>query len=214
VPDPAETRLALFDLDGTLTRADTLFAFVRAVRGPIAYGLGLVALSPWLVAHKLGMLAAEPTKVRFLRWFLGGMRRDALAAHGSAFADRLEALLRPEAKARLAWHQDQGHEVLVVTASLDLWVRPWAERRGLGLLSTEAAFDGDVFRGALATPNCNGPEKERRIRERLDPDAYAWIYGYGDSAGDAEMLSLADELWLKSWDFDPATPAGRAATGT
>lgn len=214
MPDPADTRLALFDLDGTLTRADTLFAFVRAVRGEAAFALGLVALSPWLVAHKLGLLAAEPTKVRFLRWFLGGMRRDALAARGSAFADRLEALLRPEAKARLEWHRAQGHAVWVVTASLDVWVRPWAERRGLGLVCTEAAFDGDVFRGALATPNCNGSEKERRIRERLDPDAYAWVYGYGDSAGDAEMLSLADEFWLRSWDFSAATPEGRATTGT
>jgi HAD superfamily hydrolase (TIGR01490 family) len=208
--DPAQ--LALFDFDGTLTRTDTMFAFVRAVRGPVALFVGLLLLSPWLTAHRLGLLSAQHAKTRLLRWFFGGMTRAELLRHGSAFASRIDGLLRPAAMDRLAWHRAHGHEVWIVSASVDVWLRPWADDRGIRVLCTEAAFDGDVFRGALATPNCNGPEKERRIRAAVDLSRYATIYAYGDSAGDAEMLALADESWFRTFGHDPAPLTSPRAT--
>ncbi|AGY92580.1 hypothetical protein SPICUR_08125 [Spiribacter curvatus] len=46
--------------------------------------------------------------------------------------------------------------------------------------------------GELAGPNCRGAEKVVRLRALLDPAAYHPIYAYGDTAGDTEMLALAD----------------------
>ena len=202
--------LALFDFDGTITTRDTMFDFVRATRGPVRLALGLVALSPWLVAHKLGLLGATPAKVLVLRWFFGGESRETLARWGEAYVDRVEALIRPGAARRLGWHVAAGHDVAVVSASLDLWVGAWARKRGLRLLCTEAAWDGDVFAGALGSANCNGAEKERRIRAAFDVTAYATVYAYGDSSGDAEMLALATEPSFKPFR-DDAAPAPAAA---
>jgi HAD superfamily hydrolase (TIGR01490 family) len=185
--------LALFDLDGTLTTGDTMFAFVRHCRGDLRFLLGLVALSPMLLAHRLGLVSAERAKVMFLRHFFRGWSRSDLATQAVTFRDRLDAMVRPLARERLRWHRDRGHDIVVVSASLDIWVRPWAENEGVTLLCTEAAYDSDAWSGALSTPNCNGPQKAERVRAALALDAYERIYAYGDSSGDTEMLALGHE---------------------
>ncbi|MCA9492032.1 MAG: HAD-IB family hydrolase, partial [Myxococcales bacterium] len=150
--------------------------------------------SPWVVGHLLKLVPNDVAKVRLLSAVVGGMRRAELEEAARTFADRVEGWLRPGALERVRWHVEQGHDVLLVSASLDLWVGPWAERHGLRLLSTRGRWEGEVFTGQLETANCHGPEKVRRIREVVDPDAYETRYGYGDSSGDAEMLAICDEV--------------------
>jgi phosphatidylglycerophosphatase C len=190
-------RLALFDFDGTITSRDTMFGFVFHARGAVRTLLGLAWLSPMLVAHVLGLVPSERAKVLLLRHFFAGERRERLAALGRSFVAHIDAITRPEARARLDWHRQSGHDVVVVSASLDLWLAPWAEHYGLRVLCTGAHWDGEVFTGALSTPNCNGASKEERVRAELDLEAYEFVYGYGDSAGDAEMLALADEVHFR-----------------
>ncbi|HHO53172.1 MAG TPA: HAD-IB family hydrolase [Deltaproteobacteria bacterium] len=192
-----EHHLALFDFDGTLIDRDSMLEFVRHCRGSTRFFLGMAWLSPVLVAHRLRLLAAERAKVIFLRHFLGGMERAALAEAAASFADRLDGFLRPGALERVVWHRSQGHDVWVVSASLDLWLEPWMERQGLRVLCTRGHFDGDRFTGALSGPNCNGAQKALQIQQTLDLERYERIYAYGDSSGDTEMLALAHEARFK-----------------
>lgn len=197
-------RLALFDFDGTITTRDTMLPFVHHVRGTLRTLAGLAWLAPMLAAHAVGLVRTERAKALFLGHFLGGMSRDALAARAATFVPRIEGWIRSEARTRLDWHRAQQHDVLIVSASLDLWLAAWAERYGVRLVCTRARFEHDVFTGDLATPNCKGADKEVRIREAVDLDGYAYVYAYGDSAGDAEMLALADESWFRP--FRPGAP--------
>jgi phosphatidylglycerophosphatase C len=200
--------LALFDLDGTITTHDTMFAFVRHARGNLRTALGLLWLSPVLGLHALGLVDATTAKTALLRHFFGGLPKQTLQAWAESFASPLDELVRPEARARLQWHREQGHEIVLVSASLDLWLSPWAQRQALNLLCTQAHFDGDVFTGSLQGPNCNGPEKEARIRAAHDLSSYTFVYAYGDSSGDVQMLALAHESWLRP--FHPGSELLRA----
>ena len=101
--------------------------------------------------------------------------------------------MRPAARERLRWHLDQGHEVVVVSASLDLWLAPWMHREGLRLVSTRGRFEGERFTGELDGANVHGPEKVRALGEHVDLQGYGVVYAYGDSSGDLEMLGLAHE---------------------
>jgi len=189
--------LALFDFDGTITTRDTMLAFCHHVVGTPRYLLGMMWLGPMLLAFKAGLIRNDDAKQRMLTHFLGGRRRDELAGAADAFVDRVEQWLRPEAEQRLQWHLDEGHEVVVVSASLDVWLAAWMDRRGLRLVCTEGQFDDDVFTGRLASANCHGAEKVRRVREIIDVDAFDVIHAYGDSSGDTEMLALAHEAHFK-----------------
>ena len=183
--------LALFDFDGTLTRSDTMFGFVRHVCGTPRFLAGLVWLAPMLVLHKLGAIDAASAKERLLVHFLGGRSEAELAEAGRSFADVVDAGLRDGALERVQWHQAEGHRVVVVSASLRLWLDAWCARHGLELLCTEPRWEGGAFAG-LGSANCNGPEKVARVRALLDPDALRPIHAYGDSKGDTELLALSD----------------------
>ncbi|MFT4624830.1 MAG: phosphatidylglycerophosphatase C [Myxococcota bacterium] len=184
--------LALFDFDGTLTRSDTMFAFVRHVCGGPRMLLGLLWLSPMLVAHKAGLVSATRAKEVFLRHFFGGHSQADLEDAGRSFADVADGLLRDGALERVQWHQAEGHRVVVVSASVRIWLGAWCERHGLELLCTEPEWVDGRFTGGLGSPNCNGAEKVARVRALLDPEAHRPIHAYGDSGGDRELLALAD----------------------
>jgi phosphatidylglycerophosphatase C len=196
-------QLALFDFDGTLTDRDTMLAFCRHVRGSLRFWAGMVWLTPVFAMMALKWMPAETAKVHFLRHFLGGMTRYELEIWARSFANEVDAWMRPGALERLAWHQEAGHDVAVVSASVDIWLLPWMERRGLRCLCSRAAYEEDVFTGALDGPNCNYEEKVRRVNEAFDLLTYIRIYAYGDSKGDSAMLALAHES-----SFRPFRSAG------
>lgn len=176
-------RVALFDLDGTLTRRDTY----------LAYLLGFLARRPqrwWQVAplgcavlaHLTGRRDNTWLKTTFLRRVMGGEERETVKAWTTTFLDRVwRTGLRARAPEIIARHRDAGDRLLLVTASLDLYAEPLAERLAFdAVVCTRAAFDAEGrITGALADGNCYGPRKLERVRDYLErhaPGAVAVCY--------------------------------------
>jgi HAD superfamily phosphoserine phosphatase-like hydrolase len=88
---------------------------------------------------------------------------------------------------------------VVISASLDLYVRPWAINAGFDdVLATHLqTHEAGLVSGKLAGANCFGIEKVRRLQALLgDRDGYT-LYAYGDSRGDRELLSSADYAYYR-----------------
>ena len=157
-------------------------------------------LFPTLAAYALGLIANGVAKERVLVRCLGGMRLDELQQEAERFAAYvLPGLLREEAMQRLDWHKRQGHRCVVISASLELYVRPWAQRAGFDeVIAThlEMREDGRIT-GKLSGENCYGIEKTRRLEALLGAREGYTLYAYGDSRGDRELLSLADYAYYR-----------------
>ena len=186
--------LAAFDLDGTLTRRDTLTPFLVRVLGRDRTFRALLASSvPLARAAALGGPHRDRAKVAVLQRALGGLPLADLAVAAESFADDVVAhSLRVDVTARLDWHRDQGHELVLVSASPELYVTPIGRRLGFdAILATRLEVDTDgCLTGGFLGANCRGPEKVVRLREWRG-GALTLAYAYGDSAGDREMLALA-----------------------
>ena len=199
-----EAPLVAFDFDGTLTVKDSYTAFLKWRTPRRAWILGGIRLIPAALAYLLhrdrGRIKAAATKV-----FLANVPRDRLEADARKFAEiHSRSLLRPDAVA--AWKRWQRERVrlVIVTASPDLVVAPFA--RGLGahhILGTRLAFDQrDRVTGAFATPNCRGGEKVTRIRAAFGNDVRIRA-AYGDTTGDTEMLAAAEEPYYRVFTGKP-----------
>jgi len=189
----SDRALALFDLDGTLTRRDTLSDLLVRQFGVWRCLAAGVRLSPWLLGVLVGLVHRDTAKVHVLRHFFAGMPAPDFEALARNYAlNHLEKLLRPQAWAQLDWHRQQGHRVIVISASVADWIRPWTERLGIELLATELERRHGQITGELAGDNCRGEAKVERLKEILNPDTYAPIHAYGDTGGDTAMLALAD----------------------
>lgn len=193
-PDVAPRPLAAFDLDGTLTRRDTLMPFLLRVIGRERTYRALLASSlPLARAAALGGPHRDRAKAVVLQRVFGGLSWAALAEAAESFADDVVArALHPGMRARVDWHREQGHELVLVSASPELYVTPIGRRLGFdAVLATRLEVDADGrLTGRILGTNCRGPEKVVRLQEWRGGDLVV-AYAYGDSAGDREMLALA-----------------------
>lgn len=193
-----------FDFDGTLTTHDSYTAFLKWRAGPARYNLGMTRLIPSAISY-LGHRNRGRIKAAATREFLSGVSRERLEADAKAFAELMAPrLLRPDAlRTWRRWTQRRA-KMVIVTASPEIVVAPFA--RGLGadlLIGTELAFDDrDRVIGSFAGANCRGPEKVRRLEEVFGPGLRLRA-AYGDTSGDREMLAIAEEPGYRVFQEKP-----------
>lgn len=193
-----------FDFDGTLTTHDSYTAFLRWRAGPARYNLGMARLIPSAISY-LGHRNRGRIKAAATREFLAGVSRERLEADAKAFAELMAPrLLRPDAlRTWRRWAQRRA-KMVIVTASPEIVVAPFA--RGLGadlLLGTELAFDDrDRVIGSFVGVNCRGSEKVRRLEEVFGPGLRLRA-AYGDTSGDREMLAISDEPGYRVFQEKP-----------
>jgi phosphatidylglycerophosphatase C len=194
----ATPAVAAFDLDGTLTRGGSVFRWLRVVAGDRA----AVAAALRLVAPlALGALRSGPTadqaKERLFRALLAGRDADQLSAVSRFFAlSHLAGQRRDEVIARLNWHRARGDDVVIVSASPQIYVDVVADQLGAdGAIGTRLAVGPDGrLTGGYEGRNCRGDEKLRRVREWVDArhyDVAPEVYAYGNSRGDRRLLADA-----------------------
>lgn len=197
-------RIAAFDFDGTLTRRDTLLPFLVRTCGAQAVARAAATVAPVAARARLGRLEAEvhhrdAAKERLLAALLSGRPASWLDEAGVAYARTLATRLRPSIAAQVAWHRNAGHELVIVSASLGAYLRPFAQAEGFHhviAVELEVGLDG-ALTGALDGPNVRGPEKAVRLRRWLGGTEPDLLWAYGNSSGDAELLAMADvPVWV------------------
>jgi len=190
--------IAFFDFDGTITTKDSLAEFIKYAVGTKSYYLGLLKLSPMLIAFKLKIMANDKAKSKFLKHYFSSYSKEEFNQKAKDYSlNHLDKIVKKEALEKIAYHKTNGHQVIIVSASMQCWVGPWAKREDIELISTKLRFDNDKFSGEFDGENCYGKEKEIQIRDKFNLDDYEMIYAYGDSQGDREMLALANESYYK-----------------
>jgi phosphatidylglycerophosphatase C len=186
--------VAAFDFDGTLSTRDNVVPFLRAVVGAPRLAAALVTIAPRLGAAAIVDRRRDAAKAALVRRTLAGHPVERLTEVAGEFAERVvRHHLRPEAVERAWWHKDQGHELVVVSASFTVYLEPIAAQLGFdAALGTdlEVGADGRLT-GELAGPNVRRAEKVRRL-DRWLGDRPAFVWAYGDGKGDTELFARAD----------------------
>jgi phosphatidylglycerophosphatase C len=194
--------LALFDFDGTVTTRDTFKPFLYYATGRKRAAIGTALLGPIVAANRLNLVKTTELRRAAAYICFRGRRAAEIDETGERYSWQLDPLVRPEMLFKIRWHQAQGDEVAVVSASLAPYLRHWCSRVGVERISTELEARAGILTGRYAGKDCAGPEKARRVRARYDLARYTTIYAYGDTAEDAELLELAHERFFRGRKVD------------
>ena len=192
--------IAAFDVDGTLTTRDCVRPFLER-----AAGRRRLITSMFRRPLATVVAAVRLDRDRFKEIIVGGSLRGKLIADvetiGEQFAQYvLVNWLRPDTLRRLRWHQQAGHRIVLVSASLAAYLRPLASRLGIDdVLCTDSTRAGDRYGDRLVGLNCRADEKRRRLEQWLEEQrsVHAEVWAYGNSGGDRELLARADHaVWV------------------
>ncbi|MCC7462750.1 MAG: HAD-IB family hydrolase [Gammaproteobacteria bacterium] len=189
--------LVVFDLDGTITRRDTL----------LPYALGYVLRHPWrlprlllllpaLLAYACRLLDRGTLKSLLVRTALGGLSRQAVDAWTERWLPGvLAGGLYREALQAIAAARARGATLVLLSASPDLYVPALAARLGFArTLCTPLRWHSDArLDGRLAAANCRGEEKARHLAALLAELRPARSSAYGNSRADLPHLRLVNE---------------------
>ena len=219
-PSPLKT-IHVFDFDGTLTTCDTLLRFITFACGRRAFWWGMLLHAPLLVLMKLGLYDNGRAKERVFQHFFRGMSEAEFNDWCEWFAEAFAYILRPQGMEALRQALADDHQVVVASASIDRWVRPFFATLSpltphpsplITVIGTEIEVREGRLTGRFATPNCYGEEKVHRLRQLfpelsphqpeanlspLTPHPSPLVIAYGDSRGDRELLQMADEAHYK-----------------
>jgi phosphatidylglycerophosphatase C len=184
--------VAAFDFDGTLVPGDSLSGFLARLLGRPGFSRALAQAAPaMLVGYQ--RTGRDGSKAALLARALAGQVESRVAEVGEDFGTRLASRIRPEMVTRLAWHREQGHRWVLVSASLAVYLEPFGRVTGFDeVIATrlETGPDG-LLTGRLDGPNVRARQKASLLRAALGPGPVE-VWAYGDSAGDREMLQMAD----------------------
>ena len=193
--------LVLFDFDGTLTFKDSLFDFLLYSNSKYQFWKNMVINLPTLISFKLGYVDNQTAKEKLLASFYKNYTKQDLALLGYEYGkNRIRSTLRTEAVKSLKKHITKGHRIIVISASPEFWLKAWCKSAGIELIGTKLEFKQNVFTGKFSGKTCYGQEKVDRLKQLLSAQqlaSYNVIYAYGDSAGDKEMLALANHPHYK-----------------
>lgn len=120
--------IAFFDFDGTLTHSDSFTPFIYKTIEKKRLRKGKILLLPYILGYKLGVVSGTRLRSKIFNIGYKGTSASKLIKEGEKFSqDVLPNILMHHAMQKLKWHISRGDKVVLVSASMDVYLKPWCE---------------------------------------------------------------------------------------
>lgn len=195
---PTKPVLAVFDFDGTLTYKDSFTHFLRVELGMARYIAGMTRLAIPATRHLLGNKSRDSLKEDLVRNFLRGFSVADLANLSDDFCRRFwPKIMRLSGYAEVEQQLRRGASVTLCSASPEFLLKPFAERLGINLISTQLEEHNGMLTGEIQGRNCRQAEKVARLEKVYGDLSRFHVRAWGDSDGDKQLLEAADEPYYR-----------------
>jgi phosphatidylglycerophosphatase C len=205
-------QLAVFDLDGTITRHDTLLPYVTGYLNRERWRWpGMLRVLPSVARYALGKADRGQLKSSLIKATLSGSTRSQITDWTEKFVRALlEDGLFADARAKISAHRAAGDRLVLLSASTDLYVPTVGRSLGFHeVICTGVRWEGDRLQGDLTTPNRRGAEKTRCLKELQQRYPQLTSVAYGNAKSDLDHLQLAQQGFLVNGSPSARQMAGR-----
>lgn len=189
--------LALFDLDETLISADSNSLWMRWLVSQGYAPETLIAEEQALMAqYRQGEIPLEAYMNRTLAP-LTGMATLTVSGWVRRFIQRdIMPRVYPAARERLAWHQQRGDTIMLISPGGDHLLTPIAQRLGLhGALAVSVEIINDRYSGQPCSPVNGQTAKAPHLtdwKSLWQEKEFHHTWAYSDSITDLPLLEQAD----------------------
>lgn len=184
-------KVALFDVCHTLVSVTTITDFTKQFLLPTLGFRAKFSYFVFRVLHKLGLISTKQGRSYFPTLFKGLYEKEYAVVYED-YANHLMGLLKKEVYENLLSYKAQGYRVILVSAGLTPYLRPFAEELGVEVIASDLAMTDGVYAGSFKGIDCIGEGKVQKLKDSIDFNTIDWgeSVAFGDSVSDIPLLSL------------------------
>jgi HAD superfamily hydrolase (TIGR01490 family) len=183
--------IAFFDMDYTTLDDSSSLLYVNYLRRQKRIGRrALLRIAWWSLLYKVSAIDVDSAVPKMLSYAEHQSASRLMAESTVWFDEMLRAHIAPRAVDKIDFHRQQGHRVVLISASTQFAVQPVAEYLRLDFLCTRLIDRDDELTGQVVDPPCYGAGKVVWAQRYADEhegrlsDAYL----YTDSHSDRPLL--------------------------
>lgn len=203
-------RLAVFDVDYTLTKHETQIELVKyLIRKDLSYLKYLPNSIMAALLYLAGVHDEKASKEQNLR-FLRGITADQLSDLAIRFFEEaVVPILFAQGMETVRHHHAQGMRVILNSASPEFYIQeferyPFIEKA----LGSRFEIKDGIFTGKMLGANNKGEEKIRRLMDYLGTAPIDWEHSvmYSDSLSDSPLMKRMGKAYLINHKPTPHFP--------
>src|SRR5512139_257077 len=185
------TVIAFFDMDYTTLDTSSGLLYVKYLRRQGRIGRRIMLrIAWWSLLYKVSAIDVNSAVPKMLSYAEHQSAARLMEESYSWFDEMLKEHIAPRAVDRIEFHRQQGHRVVLISASTQFAVQPVAEYLRLDFLCTRLIDRDDELTGEVVDPPCYGAGKvvwaQRYAGEHGARLSEAYLYT--DSHSDRPLL--------------------------
>ena len=183
--------IAFFDMDYTALDTSSSLLYVKYLRQQHRIGRRvLLRIAWWTLLYKVSAIDVNSAVPKMLSYAEHQNAARLMAESYVWFDLMLKDHIAPRAVAKIDFHRQQDHRVVLISASTQFAVQPVAEYLHLDFLCTRLIDRNDELTGAVVDPPCYGAGKVVWARRYADEQGAVLrdAYLYTDSHSDQPLL--------------------------
>ncbi|GCD09044.1 HAD-IB family hydrolase [Clostridium tagluense] len=195
-------KLAIFDVDYTLTKRETLveFYFFMMRKNPrlLKYLPKSIYSS---IFYMLKIHDASKVKKTFIR-FIDGIEENEMKRIVKEFYEkRLSKILYSDAIVMIKKMKAEGYKIYLISASAEFYLNELYNIEEVDkVIGTRFTLENGLHRNKILGENCKGEEKVKRLKEFLKKENmvvdFENSYMFSDSLSDLPLLNLVGHPYL------------------
>jgi len=190
-----ENNIVFYDFDNTLYNGDSMYDFFIHVHGkPKFYMLFLIFI---LKEVFLNNRILSPSKESFLNTMRADISPSVLKEHAVSFFRKNKNKINRTAKKDIMTYKNKSYKTMILTASLDIWVKPFADFLKMELIST--AYKIDDNNNIIVLSNTKGERKTKEVKRIIKDGKYKEIVAYGDSKSDLCLKEVTTRFYYREY---------------
>ncbi|MGH4141126.1 HAD-IB family hydrolase [Clostridium sp.] len=195
-------KLAIFDVDYTLTKRETLVEFYLFMMRKNPKLLKYLPKSIYSsIFYLLKLHDASTVKKTFIRFIDGIEENDMKKIVKEFYEKRLSKILYKDAIAMIKKMSAEGYKIYLISASAEFYLNELYKIQEVDkVIGTRFALEHGLHKNQITGENCKGQEKVKRLMEVLKNEKiqvdFAESYMFSDSLSDLPLFNLVGHPYL------------------
>lgn len=195
-------KLAIFDVDYTLTRKETLwefFKFMMKKNPSLVFKLPKSAGSAFLYA--IGIFSAKKAKENFIAFIDGVHEKNMEELVKEFYEKRFANIFYKDAINAIKKLKEDGYKIVLISASAEFYLNELYNIKEVDkIIGTRFIVENGLHTSQIDGENCKGEEKVRRLMQYLKEENievdFENSYMFSDSLSDSPLFLLVGNPYL------------------